>query len=148
MANETSVPQTVYANWGTLQILGGQAAMDAMGDQRRAAQPPAGRQGRPRMTAVVKAERQFAKEFREANEGKTEVMIDADAGPTLGDNWLDCMRSREVPWYNALRGYQVMVAIAMGVESYRKGRVMAFDPARKAILPSAPPHKEFLPTEA
>jgi hypothetical protein len=148
MANETSVPQTVYANWGTLQILEGQAAMDAMGDQRRAPQPAAGRQGRPRMTAVVKAERQFAKEFREANEGKTEVMIDAEAGPTLGDNWLDCMRSREAPWYNALRGYQVMVAIAMGVESYRKGRVMAFDPSRRAILPSAPAHKEFLPAEA
>jgi hypothetical protein len=61
MANQTSVPVTVYGNWGTLQVMEGQAAMDAMGDQRNA--PPPGAQRRPRMTAVVKAERQFQKEF-------------------------------------------------------------------------------------
>jgi hypothetical protein len=58
------------------------------------------------------------------------------------------MRTREAPVYNALRGYQVMVAIALGVESYRRGRVMAFDPARQVMLPAPPPHKEFPPQEA
>ena len=145
MANATSVPVTVYANWATLQMLEGQAAMDAMGDQRNA--PAPGAQRRPRQSAVVKAERQFEKEFREANDGKTEVTIDSEPGPSLGDNWLDCMRSREAPVYNALRGYQVMVAIALGVESYRRGRVMAFDPSRQVMLPAPPPHKEFPPAE-
>ena len=147
MANETSVPVSVYGNWATLQILEGRAAMDAMGDQRRApssAEP----QRRSRMSAVVKAERQFLNEFKEANGGQTEVTIESETGPSLGDNWLDCMRSRESPVYNVLRGYQVMVAIALGVESYRKGRVMAFDPARQVMLPAGPPHKEFPPAEA
>ena len=99
------------------------------------------------MTAVVKAERQFQKEFREANDGKTEATIEGEPGPSLGDNWLDCMRTREAPVYNALRGYQVMVAIALGVESYRKGRVMAFDPVRQVMLPSPRPHKETPPLE-
>ncbi|MBI3695792.1 MAG: Gfo/Idh/MocA family oxidoreductase, partial [Acidobacteria bacterium] len=35
MANQTSVPVTVYGNWGTLQATEGPAAMDTMGDQRR-----------------------------------------------------------------------------------------------------------------
>ncbi len=146
MANATSVPVTVYGNWGTLQVMEGQAAMDAMGDQRRpsSAEP----QRRPRNSAVVKAERQFLKEFREANGGQVEVTIESEPSPSLGDNWLDCMRSRESPAYNALRGYQVMVAIALGVESYRKGRVMAFDPARQVMLPAPPPHKEYPPQEA
>jgi len=61
---------------------------------------------------------------------------------------LDSMRSRESPVYNALRGYQVMVAIALGVESYRKGRVMAFDPVRQVMLPAPPPHKEYPPQDA
>jgi hypothetical protein len=100
------------------------------------------------MVAAVKPERQFLKEFREANGGQSEVTIEPEAGTTLGDDWLDCMRSRESPLYNALRGYQVMVGIALGVESYRKGRVMAFDPARQAILSAPPPHREFPPPEA
>jgi hypothetical protein len=57
------------------------------------------------------------------------------------------MRSREAPVYNALRGYQVMVAIALGVESYRKGKVMAFDPARQVMRSAPPPHKEYPPPE-
>lgn len=147
MANQTSVPVAVYGNWATLQVQEGQAAMDAMGDQRRApssAEP----QRRPRQSAVVKAERQFLKEFQEANDGQTEVTIEPEPSASLGDNWLDCMRSRESPVYNALRGYQVMVAIALGVESYRKGRVMAFDPVRHVMLPAPPPHKEHPPAEA
>jgi predicted dehydrogenase len=146
MANQTSVPVTVYGNWGTLQVLEGQAMMDAMGDQRRA--PASAEPQRRRMAAVVKAERQFAKEFQEANDGRTEVTIEGEPGPSLGDNWLDSMRSREAPVYNVLRGYQVMAAIALGVESYRKGRVMAFDPVRQAMLPAPPPHREHPPVEA
>ncbi|MEK7409650.1 MAG: Gfo/Idh/MocA family oxidoreductase [Acidobacteriota bacterium] len=148
MANATSVPVTVYGNWGTLQVNEGQSFMDAMGDQRKA--PPPGPQAprRPRQSAVVRAERQFLKEFQEANDGQAEVTIEAEPSPSLGDNWLDSMRSREAPVYNALRGYQVMVAIALGVESYRKGRVMAFDPVRQVMLPAPPPHREHPPAEA
>jgi len=145
MANATSVPVTVYGNWATLQVAEGQAAMDAMGDQRRA--QPAGPRRRL-LSAAVKPERQFLKEFQEANDGRTEVTIESEPGPTLGENWLDSMRSREAPLYNVLRGYQVMAAIALGVESYRKGRVMAFDPVRQVMLPAPPPHREHPPAEA
>ena len=100
------------------------------------------------MAAQVRAERQFAEEFRQANDGKTEVTIESEPGADLADDWLDCMRSRGTPVYNVLRGYQVMVAIKLGVDSYRYGKVMAFDPVRRRILSSPPPHAEFLPKEA
>ena len=100
------------------------------------------------MAAVIQVERQFQKEFRDANDGKDQVIIESEPGPSLGENWLDCMRTREAPVYNALRGYQVMAAIALGVESYVKGRVMAFDPVRQVMLPAPPPHKVFPPEEA
>jgi hypothetical protein len=58
------------------------------------------------------------------------------------------MRTRGTPVYNVLRGYQVMVAIALGVESYRSGRVMAFDPASRRILAAPTRHKEYLPQDA
>lgn len=145
MANASSVPLTVYGNWATLQVLEGQAAMDAMGDQRKA--PPTAQRG-PRAVAVVRAERPFIEEFRAANDGKTEVTIEPEPGPGLTDDWLDSMRSRKPPLYNSLRGYQVQAAISLGVESYRYGKVMAFDPVRRRRLESPPPHPEFPPTES
>ena len=145
MANATSVPITIYGNWATLQVLEGPAAMDAMGDQRKA--PPGSQRG-PRAVAVVRAEKQFIEEFRAANDGKTEVTIEPEPGPGLTDDWLDSMRSRKPPVYNSLRGYQVMAAIALGVESYRTGKVMAFDPVRRQRLETPPPHPEFPPRES
>ncbi|MGD0500116.1 MAG: Gfo/Idh/MocA family oxidoreductase [Bryobacteraceae bacterium] len=154
MANTTSAPITVYGNWATLEVIeGGQATMSSMGDQRRAApgEPaqPAQAQApaRPRTGAVVRPERDFLDEFKQANGGRTEVTILPEQGPTLGDNWLDCMRTRKSPVYNVLRGYQVMAGIALGVESYHAGRMMAFDPAKRTILAAPPPHKEFPPRE-
>jgi predicted dehydrogenase len=143
MANQQSVPITVYGNWGTLNVLEGRAAMGSMGDLRQASAGP-----RPQQVAVIKAERAFEKEFREANDGKTEVTITADPGKDLADDWLDCMRSRGTPLYNVTRGYQVMVAIKMGVDSYRSGKVVAFDPERRRILPAPPPHREYPPKDA
>jgi predicted dehydrogenase len=143
MANSESVPLTVYANWGTLQVVQQEApAMDAMGDASRA-----GRR-RGREVAVVRAERQFENEFKKANEGLSEVTIEAVNSPDLVDDWLDCMRSRKKPVYDVLRGYQVMTAIKLGVDSYRKGRVMLFDPQTRREVNRAPARKEYLPADA
>ncbi len=100
MGNSQSVPITVYGNWGTP---GGSRGDEIIGARRRLLGS----------AAVVKAERAFTNQFKEANDGKTEVTLDTEEGPSLTDNWLDCMRSRKEPVYNALRGYQVMVAIKL-----------------------------------
>jgi predicted dehydrogenase len=147
MGNQTSAPMSVYCNWATLQIAEGQMAGDAMGDLRRTAPAP-GSGGRFRQVAVIRAERQFQKEFREANDGKTEVTIEPEPSTDLVDDWLDCMRTRGTPVYNVLRGYQIMVAIRLGVDSYRLGRTMAFDPTTRRVLDRVPPHREYLPKDA
>ena len=128
MANTTSAPLTVYGNWATLEIPEGQGAAPAI----------------PRGAAVVRAQREFLKEFRDANDGQSEVAISPEPSPTLADDWLACMRSRQAPVYNVTRGYQVMAGIALGVESYRTGKVAAFQ-AGKTMAP--PRHKEFPPQE-
>jgi hypothetical protein len=58
------------------------------------------------------------------------------------------MRTRATPCYNSLRGYQVMVAIRLGVDSYRMGRTMAFDPKTRRVIEHVPPHREYLPKDA
>ena len=49
------------------------------------------------------------------------------------DNFLACVRSRQEPLLHPLLGYQVMTAIKLGVDSYRLGRVMFFDPASRKV---------------
>ena len=164
MGNMTSAPMTVYGNWGTMQVnmgppVGGMGDQAAQRERPQGAPPglppgarlPDGPPRRPRgpnFTITVKAERQFLKQFQEANDGKTEVTIESEPGPDLASDWLDSMRSRETPVYNSLRGYQVMTAIKLGVDSYRYGKVMAFDPKTRRILPAAPPHAEYPPKDA
>jgi len=144
MANTSSSPLTVYGNWGTLEVLRGPAPVgDSMGDQTRGPRPA----GRSRTYVQVKAERTFLDEFKAANGGKEEVIIEDEEGDDLFDNWLDCMRSRKKPYYDVLRGYQVMVAIRLGVDSYREGRVMAFDPKSKQVI-YPPARKTYLPADA
>jgi len=49
-------------------------------------------------------------------------------------NWLECIRTRERPHCNADVAYRVCVAIALGIESYRTGRTMKFDPVREEVV--------------
>jgi predicted dehydrogenase len=144
MGNAESAPISVYGNWGTLQIVQQRMqAGDAMGDLTRGPRGPRGRE-----VAVIKAERQFLNKFKEANEGKTEVTIEPVESEDLADNWLNCMRSREKPVYDVLRGYQVMVAIRLGIDSYREGKALAFDPASRRVLSKPPERKVYLPPGA
>ncbi len=138
MANSDSAPLAVYGNWATLQIITERhQAMDSMGDQTKGRSQWAG----PVERAVIKPQRDFLDEFKQANEGRTEVTIDPEPSEDLIDNWLSCMRSSEKPVYDVMRGYQVMVAIRLGVDSYRRGKTFAFDPARRRILNRPPARK-------
>jgi hypothetical protein len=144
MGNQESAPISIYGNWGTLQIVQERMqAGDAMGDQAR---PRGGRPGRE--IAVIKAERTFLNKFKEANDGKTEVTIEPVENEDLADNWLNSMRSREKPAYDSLKGYQVMAAIKLGVESYREGRVMTFDPGSRRLVAKVLERKVYLPPGA
>ncbi len=146
MGNAQSVPLTVYGNWGTLEILMDRPApaADSMGDQTRDPQ----QRRAPRLYAKITAERQFEEAFKEANGGKTEAIIEDEPTDGLTDDWLNCIKSRKDPVYNVLRGYQVLTAIKMGVESYRQGKVMAFDPATRKLLDAPPVRKTYLPEGA
>jgi hypothetical protein len=138
MGNASSAPISIYGNWATVQVLPPER------------QPGAAPGARPRGgRAVVTAERQFLERFREANDGQTEVTIATDE-PTqdLPDNFVESMRSRQAPLYDVLKGYQVTVAIQLGVESYREGRAIGFDPSTRTVLTGLPDRTVYLPSGA
>jgi predicted dehydrogenase len=135
MANADSAPITVYGNWGTLQVLPGTRTPGQSG-------PAPGR-------AVIKAERPFLAKFKDANDGRDEVEITTDEpAEDLADNWLNSMRSRQAPIYDVMKGYQVTVAIQLGVQSYREGRALGYDPQTRRILTRLPERREYPPQES
>ncbi len=86
----------------------------------------------------VKPEYQFAAKFRAAT-GHDMLRIEVQQDNVSVDhvaNFLDCMRTREQPVFDPHFGYQVMVAIRLGVDSYRSGRMIAFDPDSERVVPS------------
>ncbi len=67
---------------------------------------------------------------------------EADAGTNPHrrhtDNFFACVRSRQQPNLHAQLGYQIMAAIALGVASYREGRVKFFDSKTERIVNKPP----------
>lgn len=89
-------------------------------------------------------ERLFAEEFRrQAGADLVEVEVDNRDQQTARtahmSDFLQCVLTRQKPIFDAWFGYQVMVAIGLGVESYRTGRMMGFDPESERILADLPP---------
>jgi hypothetical protein len=50
------------------------------------------------------------------------------------ENFLDSVRSRKQPVFDADFGYKVMTAIKLGVDSYRRGEMMAFDAQSERVV--------------
>jgi hypothetical protein len=53
------------------------------------------------------------------------------------------MRSRTQPVLHGDLGYQIMVAIKLGVDSYREGRVKFFDPATQRVVEKGGPRPAY-----
>ncbi len=60
-----------------------------------------------------------------------------DIGREHMADFLNCMRTRNKPVLNPQFGYQLMTAIKMGVDSYRQGKVLAFDARTQKVVERA-----------
>lgn len=70
----------------------------------------------------------------EFKEQRQEIQVARE--PRLGhmENFLDCVRTRNKPHLDADTAYKIMVAIRLGVESYRKEKVMRFDSEKETTV--------------
>ena len=114
-AGNTAMPTTVYGHEGAISFQPGGIS--------------------------VKPEYQFASKFREAT-GEDVLHVEVAQENISADHvadFLDCMRSRAKPVFDAHFGYQVMAAIRLGVDSYRTGRMIAYDPHGQRVVPVPEP---------
>lgn len=119
MANETHIPGLIRGHEGTIMMV------------------PDGRfEGKVESITITPS--RIAKQKFEEKHGAPEVKIACEARETHMENWLRCIRSREMPVLDALTAYKAMVTIAMSVESYREGRVLYFDEAKQKVVSDPP----------
>ncbi len=96
----------------------------------------------------VTPEWQFAKKF-EAATGKKTLLLQTDRWKDTPirrahiENFLECVKTRKDPVFPIELGYQAMVAIKLGIDSYRSGKIVAFDPQTQRVLPGIPPRPGY-----
>jgi predicted dehydrogenase len=100
LTNDTQLPDRVYGKHGTMD-LGGQPLLKFNGD--------------------------FREEFKAKNGGKEEVRLPVKPRRDMVGNFLDVIRGNGTLHCNAELGASTMVAIKLGVESYRRRKTMTWD---------------------
>ena len=88
---------------------------------------------------VVEPEWQFRDEFIEKR-GSSKVYVEIEPHNAVEehhDNFLSCIRSRKKPNCDVDFGYKIMTAIKLGVDSYRQGKTMLWDPAEERLISQA-----------
>lgn len=80
----------------------------------------------------VVADPPFEKEFEKLN-GAKELVIKPEPRENHQQNFLTSIIRHEQPHLNALRGYIVMVPIAMTVDAYRQNEVLFFDEKNQRV---------------
>jgi predicted dehydrogenase len=100
LTNDSQLADLVYGKYGTLDLGG----------------------------PILRYNGDFQKEFREANGGKDEVKLETKPRRDLEGNFLDVIRGNGTLHCNAELGAATMVAIKLGVESYRQRKTMTWSP--------------------
>ena len=106
LTNDTQLPDRVYGKHGTMD-LGGQPLLKFNGD--------------------------FKEEFKAKNDGKEEVRLPVKPRRDMVGNFLDVIRGTGTLHCNVELGAATMVAIKLGVESYRQRKTMTWDAKKERV---------------
>jgi predicted dehydrogenase len=104
ITNDTPIPDRIYGKYGTME-LGSDPTLRVNGD--------------------------FASEFKEKNDGYTEVRLAEQKGRDMEGNFIDVIRGGGTLYCNAELGAATMVGIGLGVRAYRQGKTMYWDPEQE-----------------
>lgn len=107
LTNDTQIPDRIYGKHGTLD-LGGDPLLKFNGD--------------------------FKKEFQEKNDGQAEARLKTEKRRDLVGNFLDAIRGTATLNCNVELGAATMVAIKLGVESYRQRKTMNWDAKAETVV--------------
>lgn len=100
----------------------------------------ANRQGVPELirgheaTLYFEAPGVIVKPEKEFEDKSKEKQVATQPRPDHWVNFLECVRTRNQPHLNADTGYKIMTAIQLGVQAFRTGKIMTFDPIKEEVV--------------
>jgi predicted dehydrogenase len=109
LTNDTQIPDRIYGKHGT---------MDLDGDP------------------VLRSNGDFAEEFKARNEGQAEARIATQPLRDMEGNFIDVVRGKGRLHCDAELGAATMVAIKLGVESYRQQKTLLWDEKMERVAAS------------
>lgn len=137
MTNDVGVPTIVRGQYGTMEFGGGEVK-ELAGNQLKITEQgtwwPEFRKANPDMVTTKVIKDQKGQEQREPREGAASFTLKgADRRDHMG-NFLDAIREKAPLACNIDLGCSTMVAIKMGVESYRRNKVLIWDAAAERVV--------------
>jgi len=99
---DTQIPDRIYGKFGTLELGSGDPEIRVNGP--------------------------LLPEFKQKNDGYTQVRLERKERRDMKGNFIDVIRGKDRLHCNADLAAATMVAIKLGVESYRQRRTMLWDP--------------------
>jgi predicted dehydrogenase len=107
LTNDTQLPDRVYGKHGTMDVSG---------------------------APLLKFNGDFKEEFKAKNDGKEEVRLDVKLRRDMVGNFIDVVRGTGKLHCNIELGTATMVAIKLGVESYRHKKTMKWDAKTEKVV--------------
>jgi hypothetical protein len=107
LTNDSQLQDRVYGKHGTMD-LGGSPKLQVNGD--------------------------YAAEFKAKNGGKTEAQLKTSPRRDMVGNFVDVVRGKGSLHCNVELGAATMIAIKLGVESYRRKKTMVWDPTKEKLV--------------
>src|SRR5207248_3243225 len=107
LTNDAGIPDRIYGKYGTME-LGGEPILRFNGE--------------------------FAPEFQAKNGGKKEAHLACQPRRDQKGNFLDVVRGKGKLHCNVNLGAATMVAIKLGVESYRQRKTMIWDAKQERVV--------------
>ncbi|MBX7256158.1 MAG: Gfo/Idh/MocA family oxidoreductase [Candidatus Hydrogenedentes bacterium] len=83
---------------------------------------------------TIEAEYEFRKDVQARFGQERGIELPAGEREEHFDNWVRCIRTREKCVCDEEMSYRTMVAIGMGVEAFKQGRTLYFDPATEQVV--------------
>lgn len=108
LTNDTQMPTRINGRYGTIELDGENAVMTGNGE--------------------------YVEEFKQSNDGETQVTLQSEPRRDLKGNFIDVIRRGGPLHCNVDLGAATMVAIKMGVESYRQSKTLLWDSREEIII--------------
>jgi predicted dehydrogenase len=111
LTNDTQLPLRIYGKYGTIDL-----------------------EGHAEISLELSFNGPYAAEFKERNDGYTEVRLSRQERRDMEGNFIDVIRGKDTLHCNVELGAATLVALKMGVDAYRQSKTLLWDEKKEEVV--------------